>query len=306
LKKKLEALKIIREIWEKKQRVPYWDFMEQLKTNETAYITAPTFSRLLHEFLQENGIIKYRKSELQTILKRTIREAINKGIYGRDDLRKHITDFLRTRQIYSPSPLVLDRLIGNIAKDALRISETKNIHLITDTIGMEFTSLEFVKEFMDHNQYRRFPPVYEGKLGIKKLTSEYEIMLQIKDIFQTERIEFSGVLQLPGIHFSKELVEKLHPSEAVRSSKELFAVHLQKYYAARYQDSIDAIVKCFIKAARLMRFRVNKSYNENSGKDSRKFLKEIDAQFQKIHDAMKSDTIFVLEDYNPNLTTAIF
>jgi len=297
LKKKLEALKSIREIWEKKQRVQYWDFMEQLKTNETAYITAPTFSRLLHEFLQENGIIKYRKSELQTILQRTIREAINKGIYGRDDLRKHITDFLRTRQIYSPSPLVLDRLIGNIAKDALRISEAKNIHLITDTIGMEFTSLEFVKEFMDHNQYRRFPPVYEGQLGIKKLTSEYEIMLQIKDIFQTEGIAFSGVLQLPGIHFSKELVEKFHPSEAVRSSKELFAVHLQKYYAARYQDSIDAIVQCFIKTARLMRFRVNKSYKENSGKDSRKFLKEIDAQFQKIHDAMKSDTIFVLEDY---------
>jgi hypothetical protein len=97
-------------------------------------------------------------------------------------------------------------------------------------------------------------------LEIKKLTSEYEIMLQIKDIFQTEGIEFSGVLQLPGIHFSKELVEKLHPSEAVWSSKELFAVHLQKYYAARYQDSIDA-------------------------------------QFQEIHDAMKSDTIFVLEDY---------
>jgi hypothetical protein len=203
LKKKPESLKIIREIWEKKQRVPYRDFMEQLKTSETAHITAPTFSRLLHEFLQENGIIKYRKSELQTILQRTIREAISKGIYGRDDLKRYITDFLRTRRIYSPSHLVLDHLIGNIAKDALRIFEAENIHLISDTIGMEFTSLEFVKEFMDNNQYKRFPPVHGGKLGIKKLTSEYKIMLQIKDIFQTEGIEFSAVLQLSGIHFSK-------------------------------------------------------------------------------------------------------
>jgi len=51
---------------------------------------------------------------------------------------------------------------GNLGEEA------KNIHLISDTIGMEFTSLEFVKEIMVHNQYIRFPPVYEGKLGIKK------------------------------------------------------------------------------------------------------------------------------------------
>jgi hypothetical protein len=122
-------------------------------------------------------------------------------------------------------------------------------------------------------------------------------MLQIKDISQTEGIGFSRILQLPGIHFSKELVEKLHPSEAVLSSKELFAVRLWKYYAARYQDSIDAIVQCFIKAARLMRFCVNKSYNENSGKDTREFLEVVNAQFQEIYDAMRSGTILVLEDY---------
>jgi hypothetical protein len=87
----------------------------------------------------------------------------------------------------------------------------------------------------------------------------------------------------------------------VRSSKELFAVHLQKYYAARYQDSIDAMVQCFIKTARLMRFRANKSYNENSGKDSREFIEEINDLFQEIHDAMKADTIFVLEDYKDGL-----
>ena len=125
MNKNLKAyhIKIIREIWEKKQRVPYCDFMEQLKTSEAAQITAPTFSRILNEFLKEKGT----------------------------------------------------------------------------------------------------------------------------------RIE--------------------------RSAKELFAVHLIKYYAARYQDSIDVIVQCFIKAASLMRFRVNKSYDESSGKESRALLEDSNAQF---------------------------
>jgi hypothetical protein len=49
--------------------------------------------------------------------------------------------FLRTRRIYSPSPLVLDRFIGNIAKDALRTYEAENIHRISNTIGKELISL---------------------------------------------------------------------------------------------------------------------------------------------------------------------
>jgi hypothetical protein len=233
---------------------------------------------------------------LQTILRGAISEAIAMGLHERDELRSYVTNFLRTRRIYSPSPLVLDRFIGNIAKDALRTYEAENIHRISNTIGKELTSLEFVKGFMNHNHYRKFPPVHEGKLGIKKATSEFETMLQIKNIFQNEGIEFSGILQLPGIHFSKELIEKRPPSKIERASKELFAAHLIKYYTARYQDSIDAIVQCFIKAARLMRFRANKFYDENSGKDSRAFLEESNAQFQEILDAMKSGDISVLED----------
>jgi len=86
---------------------------------------------------------------------------------------------------------------------------------------------------------------------------------------------------LPDKHLSKELLEKLHPSEIIRSS----------------QDSIDAMVKCFIKSARLMRFRSKKFYDESSGKDSGSFLEQNNAQFQEILEAMKTDNISVLEDY---------
>jgi hypothetical protein len=103
-----------------------------------------------------------------------------------------------------------------------------------------------VTEFKNNNRYSRFHPVYEGKLGIKKMVSEYKIMLQTKDIFQKEGIELSNLIHLPDKHLSKELIEKVHPSELIRSSKEIYSIHLLKYYVARYQDSIDAMVKCFI------------------------------------------------------------
>ena len=170
---KARILKIIQKIWEKKQRVTYREFVRYLNnahpSGEQVHISKQTFSRLLHEFLQEHDIKKYKKSELQSILQGTISEAINKGLYRREELRPYVTDFLRTRLIYSLYPSGLDRFIGNVAKDALRISEAENILLISDTIGKEITSLEFVKEFFRSNQYRRFLPAHEGKLGIKKV-----------------------------------------------------------------------------------------------------------------------------------------
>jgi hypothetical protein len=186
--------------------------------------------------LKEKGIKKYRSSKLQIILRGIISEAITKGLHERDELRSHVADFLRNRQIYSPSPSELERLINKLTRDALRTYESENIHLISNIIGKELTSLDFVKDFLNHNQYKRFPPEYEGKLSIKKLTSEYEIMLQIEDIFRNEGIEFSRILQLSDIHFSKGFIEKRSPSKIERSAKELFAVHLSKYYGARYQD----------------------------------------------------------------------
>ncbi len=191
----------------------------------------------------------------------------------------------------------LDRIISNIATNTICNVETENINLISKIIGKDIASLKFVNEFENNNQYIRFPPMCEGKLGVKKLTAEYNISLKIKEIFEKEGIKFEQIMQLPDIHSSKELIEKLHPSEVIRSSKRTISIHLLKYYAARYQDSIDATVKCFIKSARLMQFRANKSYDEKSGKDSRSFLQQNNTEFQEIFDAMKSGNISVLEKY---------
>jgi hypothetical protein len=77
-------------------------------------------------------------------------------------------------------------MIGNITSDAMFNHDTENINLISKIIGKDITSLEFVKEFEIKNQYITFPPMYEGKLGVKKLTSEYNISLQIKLFLEKE------------------------------------------------------------------------------------------------------------------------
>jgi len=298
---KSNLLIIIEEIWKKSLRVTHLDFIEILNkthpSDDPIHIPKQTFSRLLQEFLQDKNIKKYKNSELRNILQELLQDAIRKGIREREELKNYANNFLRAQKIYSPPPSFLDRIIGTIANEIMLNPEAEDINLISEAIGRDISSIEFVKDFLYNNRYSRFPPAYEGKIGIKKLTSEYEIALQIQEIFRNDGIELSELIQLSGIHLSKELIEKLHPSDMIRSSKQNSAIHLLKYYVARYQDSIDGIIKCFIKTARLMRFRANKSYDENSGKDSRSFLEQNNTQFQEIFDAMKTDNISILEEY---------
>lgn len=178
---KEDLYKIIREIWEKKQRVTHRDFLYSLNkihpSNDT--ITKPTFSRLLQDFIQNNGITKYRNSELQIILQEPIKEAIRKETCGRNELKNYVNDYLKLTKIYSPAPAVLDRIIGTITKETMCNPITDDIQVISEAIGKDIASLEFVKDFEKNNCYSRFPPAYEGKLGIKKFDSEYKIMLQV-------------------------------------------------------------------------------------------------------------------------------
>lgn len=55
-------------LWKKKQRVTFSDFSEFVKENHpletTLHIPKHTFSRFLHEFLQDKCIMKYNNSEL--------------------------------------------------------------------------------------------------------------------------------------------------------------------------------------------------------------------------------------------------
>ena len=58
-------MKIIQKIWEKEQRATYREFVRYLNnappSGEPVHISKQTFSRLIHEFLQEYDIKKYEK-----------------------------------------------------------------------------------------------------------------------------------------------------------------------------------------------------------------------------------------------------
>ena len=64
MKKELRAhlLKIIQEIWEKKQRVPFREFVRYLNnafpSDAPVHIQKQTYSRILNEFMKEKGIMK--------------------------------------------------------------------------------------------------------------------------------------------------------------------------------------------------------------------------------------------------------
>jgi hypothetical protein len=91
--------------------------------------------------MQNNCTVKYKNSELHNILQEPIQEAIRKGIHEREELKNYVNDFLRDKKIYSPSPSVLDRIVGTITNETICNPEAEEYHFIEEAIGKEITSI---------------------------------------------------------------------------------------------------------------------------------------------------------------------
>lgn len=300
---------VLLQLWQTKQRITYRDFElainEKGQTQNPIQIPQYTFYRLLQRFLEKEKVVKPTIAQLQNIMRTESKEAIRQGISSRDELRVYLYKFLRKNRIYLSAPTKRKRIIGEAVNEAFKQSMHESIDEISKSIGYSVHSLRLIDRALSQRQYERFPPVYKGKLGVRKLQAESAILRRIQDLFQHEGIELSVLLEYGGIHESKVLIETYHPSDLFRTSREFLTEHLLKYYAARYQDAIDAMIKCYIKCARLMRFRTKQDYEERADKESRRFLEQAEPHFQAILEAMKTGNISILDNYTKFLELVV-
>ena len=303
--------RIIQEIWEEKQRVTYRDFENKYRKSpieivqSQQYISPQTFSRMLQKFLHDHEIMKFKTSTLHTILQNLAHEAISNGITDKKELREHLQDFLKQKKVYSPSRKELNRLIGTCIKRSYTGMTDKRLRSVSTVIGKELSSVGLIETFIELGEFHRYPPVYLGKVGITKYSREYMIMQEIKAQLKTEGIEVRKLLSLQNLHLCKHFIEQQHPSDISRTARVKIAEYVLKYLAARYQDSLDSMIRCFIKCSRLMRFRTNQDYDEKASRESLTFLEKSNEQFKAILDAMEKGKIGDFKRYQPFFETVV-
>jgi TnpA family transposase len=292
---------IMQQLWDTKLRMTQRDVEAQLNSGrnieEFIHIPQYSISRALTRFMKRNEIVKYSRSKLEILLKSVIGDTIKQGIEDINILRDDVIAFLKTEKIYAPAPLTLNRIIASITQTILREKQHEHQQTVTECIGKDLQSISFIAAFLKHGQVMKFPAVYKGKTGIRKLESEARRRKAIKVRCDNEAIQLTKLLQLPHIHQSKEVIERQHPSDLTRSQKETIAEHLLLYQAARYQDATDAIIRCALKCLKTMRARVRKAHKEHSGEESHTYLRESGEKFRELLAAMKAKDLTAVNEH---------
>ncbi len=298
-KQKLLIDRAMQAIWEEKQRITLPNMKKHLFKNtplkERFHIPQQTYSRMLQQFLEDNDILKLSTQALQELLMNEIHKLIENGVNTKVQLKAHIGSFLKQRKIYSPAPARLDRIIGNIIHDFQQESHKTHSEEISNLIGQDIRSVEIVQRFLKTGEFEYYKPIYKGKLGFKKMCTEFAIMVEIKNKLQRANLNIDKLLELPDIHVSKVLIERSYPSVIQRAAREVYAIHLLNYYIARYQDAVDIVIQCFIKHATLLHYNIKQESDEITAiNDHEVFSKN---QFHEILEAYKKNPIVDLTKY---------
>jgi len=223
-----------------------------------------TFYYWLNQFLSEHEIRKMNTLEVKNAIAKPITESMYVGEKDRTTILANVESYLIENRILFPAPEEVNRLVGEVLS---KIREENKEKARKNVLGILNTDKDtivngFLKEF------RKYPPVFEGKPNLAKMAQEFDLKENIKKIAIENNIEIEALLELPEIHASKEFIEYTFNSVLDRHERTETGIHIIKYLAGRYQDAIDAIIQCFIKKVRLMKFVASKVSDENAKNDS--------------------------------------
>lgn len=181
-------------------------------------------------------------------------------------------------RILFPSPEELNRLIGEVLSKILREKKEKAQKNVLDILSTDMDTLVngFLKEF------KKYPPVFEGKPNLVKMTPAFDLKETREKIAIEKNIEIETLLELPEIHASKAFIEYTFNSTLDRHERTETGIHIITYLSGRYQDAIDAIIPCFIKTVRLMKFVTRKVSAENAKNDSLSLITQNNIMFKTL------------------------
>ena len=101
-----------------------------------------------------------------------------------------------------------------------------------------------------------------GKIGIAKLDAEDIVRREIEVTLAANHIDISVLLAQPGLNEAFDFVDRRATSTLQRWERREVVRALPLYLAARHRQAIDAILFTFIRLVRILRLRIQATYDE--------------------------------------------
>lgn len=286
------ALKIIDSIYHRMAHVPYIEFKKKWFAGRPpingvpTLPSQPTFCRIWRYYKRKKKLRTLREKRLKDWIVDQFGKGVLDPYVPREEINRQTMRVMADQRLIMISKDRFRRAMG----EALRIfkqEECENrINRLGLTLGVSLRDRPVIMRWTAAKELLRYPPASIGRANLPKMAEEYHIFRDISIAMAQNNLDPEILLTHPDCDRLFRFVERRPPSNLRKWEQRQILEALPFYLAGRLRESIDAILLCLVRKARLLRSRVNEEAEEDRREESLALLERTGRHFQALQVAI--------------------
>ena len=157
---------------------------------------------------------------------------------------------------------------------------------LEQTLGVSIRNLPVIRRWTAARELIRYPSALIGRANLPKMAEEHKIFRDITNTLVKNNLDPVGLLANPDCDRLFQFVERRRPSLLSKWEQRKVLEALPFYLAVRLRESLDAVLICFVRKARLLRSRISDEVEDDRREESLVLLERSGHHLQELQIAI--------------------
>ncbi|MBW1859169.1 MAG: Tn3 family transposase [Deltaproteobacteria bacterium] len=245
-----------------------------------------TFSRIWRDYVQQNNLQKLEGEALIEWLGDQFGQRNLNPECNRLELEEEVIDLMITNKLVKPSGSRFRRCLSTALKLFRQDESESRLDRLGKTLDVSIRDTPISQRWTTAQELLRYPLAQIGSANLPKMAEEYRIFLELTATLEKNKLSPQSLLDNPDYEQLFRFVERTRPSLLAKWEQRKVLEALPFYLAGRLRESIDAILICFVRKARLLRSRVSEELEEDRRDESLALLERSGKQLLNLQSAI--------------------
>lgn len=246
----------------------------------------PTVSRIWNHYKQLHNLKMIQDKDLsEWLVVQFGQRNLDPGC-DRIELEERITNLMVDNKYIKPAAYRFQRCLSAALKSFRQDESESRLDRLGKTLDVSIRDIPISQRWTTAQELLRYPPAQVGRANLPKMAEEYRIFLELTATLEKNKLSPQSLLDNPDYERLFRFVERRPPSILSRWEKSRILEALPFYLAGRLRESIDAVLICFVRKARILRSRVSEELEEDRRDESLALLERSGQQLLDLQSAI--------------------
>lgn len=228
----------------------------------------PTFARIWNYYKNQNQLKIIVGEQLTNWLENQFGQRNLDPACDRLELEKDVKNLMIINKLVKPSTYRFQRCLSAALKSFRQDESESRLDRLGKTLDVSIRDIPLSQRWITAQELLRYPSAQVGRANLPKMAEEYRIFRELTTTLEKNNLSPQALFDNPDYERLFRFVERRPPSILSRWEQSRILEALPFYLAGRLRESIDAILICFVRKARLLRSRVSEELEEERRDES--------------------------------------